>query len=42
MGPVWPAQAPVPPLAAPERMGKARGLAIVKRREYKGLFAYVL
>ena len=42
MGPGWPALSPVPPLAVLERTGEARDHVIVKRREYKGLFAYVL
>ena len=39
MGPRWPALSLVPPLAVSERTGEARDHAVVKRREYKGLFA---
>ena len=42
MGPGWPALSPVPPLATSEHVREARDHAIVKRRECKGLFAYVL
>jgi len=39
MGPGWSALSPVPLLAAPELVGEAKDHAIVKMREYNGLFA---
>ena len=38
MGPVWPAQALVPPLVAPERAGEARDLAVVRRGKVRWFF----
>ena len=39
MGPVWPAQAPVPPLATPTRAGLVEDHIIVKEGDYEGVLA---
>ena len=42
MGPVWPAQAPVPLLAASVRAGEAEDFAVVKRRKFQGFRCNVI
>ena len=42
MGPVWPGQAPVPPLAAPMRAGMVDDHIVVKEGDCEGVLAKLL